>query len=289
MLAGSILWTTWNDLLVSGLVFLGVGMCFYLLRKPFERISDDYDVAIREGMRVVGWDFLFYVLIGVVITFAVRVGGVVVVFCLLIIPATIAVTFSRSLLTQLLITWAAGVSGSFLGLLFADRLDFSVGPSVALLLGCGLALAGTWHRLSVAPAAGITLAAVAAYVAVLLAAPSPAAPVGDLPNDEALVGAESLTDPSAGPAEPYAEASDTQSRCDAVLRAIEGDFPSGLVLALKFLEEDPPLFYRQLVVDRLNEELEQPLDLDVTRPFSNPANQKAVKSLTPSQDRSSTR
>ena len=41
MLAGSILWATWNDVLVSGLVFLGVGICFYLLRKPFERISSE--------------------------------------------------------------------------------------------------------------------------------------------------------------------------------------------------------------------------------------------------------
>jgi len=140
MLAGSILWATWAELGISSVVFLGVGLCFYLLHKPFERISLDYQGAVGAGMNVVGWDFLFYALIGVVITFAVHMGGVVLVFCLLIIPATMAVMLARSVLGRLLIAWAAGMAGSCLGLLLASRLDFSVGPAVALTLGVALAL-----------------------------------------------------------------------------------------------------------------------------------------------------
>lgn len=292
MLAGSILWVTWTDLLTSGLVFTGVGICFYLLRRPLERISSDYDAAMREGKRVVAWDFLFYTLIGVVITFAVRIGGVVVVFCLLIIPATIAVMIARTLLARLLIAWTVGVSGSFLGLLFADRLDFSVGPSVALLLGSSLVVAGVWHRLHVAPASAITLAAAAAYVALLVAAPpSMTGPIGNSPDGTAGVSAGSVADPdpSAGPTTAHAEASDLQVRCDVVLQAVEDDLSSGLPLALAFLEEDPPLFFRQLVVDKLNESLEEPLDFDVTQPFADPANRKAVDDLTRSLDGERTR
>jgi zinc/manganese transport system permease protein len=290
MLAGSILWVTWTDLLTSALVFAGVGACFYLLRRPFERISSDYDAAMREGTRVVAWDFLFYTLIGIVITFAVRIGGVVVVFCLLIIPATIAVMIARTLLTRLLIAWTVGVLGSFLGLLFADRLDFSVGPSVALLLGSVLALAGIWNRFHVALASAITVVTAAVYVALLMAAPaSPTGPVGSPPDDMAGVSAGSVTDPSVGPTSLHAEATDLQARCDVVLQTVEDGLASGLMLALEFLEEDPPLFYRQLVVDKLNESLEEPFDFDVTRPFADPANRKAVDELTRSQDRGRTR
>jgi len=301
MLAGSILWATWKDLLVSGLAFLAVGICFYLLRRPFERISSDYEGAVREGVRVVWWDFLFYTLIGVVITFAVRIGGVVVVFCLLIIPATIAVLFSRRLLVRLLIAWAAGVSGSLLGLLFADRLDFSVGPSVALLLGAGLVVAGVWRRLPAAAAAGITGIAVVAYVALLATAPVPV-DVRDNPCD---IGAEfgvgetvAQPPPAAAPeevesledrmeraggaeglAEFYEQASDPSSRCDIVLRALDLEPPGGAALALRFLEGDPPLFFRQMVVDRLGEGVEEPPGFDVMRPWADPRNQEAAERL----------
>ena len=285
MLAGSILWATRTDLLLSCLVFAGVGICFYLLRRPFERLSSDYDAAMREGMRVVGWDFLFYTLIGVVITFAVRIGGVVVVFCLLIIPATIAVMCSRVLLRRLIIAWTAGVSGSFLGLLFADRLDFSVGPSVALLLGVGLVVVAVWHRIPVAPAAGITLVTVAAYVTLLLAAPMSTEPAADTPEATAGIGAELVSDVAENPAAPDELALDPQTRCDAVLQALDADFASGMTPALEFLEGDPPLFFRQLVTDRLNEGLEAPLPFDVTRPFADPVNREAVEELMRIRDR----
>ena len=41
MLAGSILWATGRDLLSCVFVFSAVGLCFYLFRQPFKKISDD--------------------------------------------------------------------------------------------------------------------------------------------------------------------------------------------------------------------------------------------------------
>ena len=86
-------------------------------------------------MNVVGWDFLFYALCGIVITVAVRLAGVVVVFCFLIIPATISSLFSDKWGVRLLVTWLAGVLGSVAGLMFCRMMDFSAGVSVALFLG----------------------------------------------------------------------------------------------------------------------------------------------------------
>lgn len=142
MLAGSILWTTWRDILVCMPVFAAVGLCFYLLRKPFGRISRDHTKAGKEGMKVAWWDFLFYSLVSVVIALAVRIGGVVLVFAFLIIPATVSALFSSQWRTRVGIAWVVGAVGSVLGLLFADRFDFSVGPSVALALGAILVFAG---------------------------------------------------------------------------------------------------------------------------------------------------
>jgi zinc/manganese transport system permease protein len=288
MLAGSILWATWTDLAVCCVVFAAVGGCFYLLRRPFERISSDYDGALREGMKVVAWDFLFYSLIGVVITFAVRIGGVVVVFCLLIIPATIAVMSSTSLRTRLLVAWAAGICGSLLGLLFADRLDFSVGPSVALLLGVGLALVAIRHRLPAVPAAGIAVATAVVYVALLLVVPAPAESALEPPGAPAGIDATSPAEPATeeatgidvtSPDAPLETAADPQSRCDRVLQVLDSDFSAGVPLAVEFLAEDPPLFFRQSVIDRLNAGRAEPLPFDATQPFADPVNQAALEQL----------
>jgi zinc/manganese transport system permease protein len=140
MLAGSILWTGWKDLLWCALAFAGVGVCLLIFRRPLGRISDGYESARGEGVNVVLWDFLFYALLGVVITLAVRLAGVVVVFALLIIPATASALFSSRWGGRLLAAWTLGAAACTGGLLFAYSLDFSVGPAVALFLGVVLVL-----------------------------------------------------------------------------------------------------------------------------------------------------
>jgi len=57
MLAGNLLWVGRRDLAWAFLVFGLAGLCFRLLRRPFQRISDGYEKAATEGVSVVGWDF----------------------------------------------------------------------------------------------------------------------------------------------------------------------------------------------------------------------------------------
>lgn len=141
MLAGSILWASRRDVLICASVFAVAGLLLFIMRKPFARASSGYAAPATTGTRTAVWDFLFYALISVVITFAARIGGVVLVFAFLIIPATISALFSCRPCVRLVIAWGTGAVGSLLGLIFADRLDFSVGPSVTLLLGIILVLA----------------------------------------------------------------------------------------------------------------------------------------------------
>jgi zinc/manganese transport system permease protein len=301
MLAGSILWASWSDLLVCALVFGAVGACFYVLRHPFQRISSDYDAAVRDGMKVVAWDFLFYALLGIVIALAVRIGGVVVVFAFLIIPATVSALFTARLGRRVLVTWGAGILGALLGLLFAHRLDFSVGPAVALFLGVELALAGLWRRSSSLVAGTAGAAVSVGYVVLLVAAPSPHVVPGGLPEDPVLPGAETaravsspaVADPPAAfPPERIARgttggelavlferAPDTSTRKDVVLRALGVAPRCGVQLALRYLREDPPLFFRQGVVDVLEDLGSEPLHWDVMQPFAAPVNARAAERL----------
>ncbi len=135
MLTGSLLWVNARDIGWAALAFAFAGICLRLFRGPLQKISDDYDIAAQSGLNVIGWDFLFYALCGIVITAAVRLAGVVVVFCFLIIPATISAQFSAKWSARLIIAWSSGLIASIFGLLFCQYGDFSAGVSVALLLG----------------------------------------------------------------------------------------------------------------------------------------------------------
>jgi zinc/manganese transport system permease protein len=138
ILSGSLLWTDWPQVIIASLVFALTGLAFWLIRKPLTEISNTYRNNSRKEAALIFWDFVFYLLLGVVITLSVQIGGVAVVFAYLIIPATIATLFSVRPIVKLAVIWVAGVLASLTGLLFAYYLDFSIGPAIALFLGIEL-------------------------------------------------------------------------------------------------------------------------------------------------------
>jgi zinc/manganese transport system permease protein len=146
ILSGSLLWTSRRDVVIAAVFFSIVGFCFYLVRKPLTVISNNYQHAPDKGIRLIFWDFIFYLFLGVVITLSVQMGGVVVVFAYLIIPATISVIFTSSTGVKFIIILAATGLASVSGLLFAYYLDFSIGPMIALILGAELITAAVLGR-----------------------------------------------------------------------------------------------------------------------------------------------
>ena len=146
MLAGKLLWVTWQHILLCLVFFSAVGFCFYIFRKPLLKISGNYQEAVTQGLKVTQWDFVFYALLGVVITFAVRFTGVVTVFAFLIIPATTSALFSSRWGTRTLIAWATATVASIGGLLSSYYLDFSMGPAIALFLGIVLTISALFSK-----------------------------------------------------------------------------------------------------------------------------------------------
>jgi zinc/manganese transport system permease protein len=135
MLTGSLLWVTARDVKWSMIVFAVAGAGFMIFHRRFRSISDNYQNQKIEGINLIAWDFLFYALCGIVITAAVRLAGVIVVFSFLIIPALISAIIASKWKTRLIITWGTGAIGSVTGLIFCQTFDFSAGVSVGLFLG----------------------------------------------------------------------------------------------------------------------------------------------------------
>jgi len=141
-LAGSLLWVTWPTVIKVLAIYVVVGLFHWLLRQRFLLITVDPEEAYRKGWRLRWWDFLFYLSFGVMITFSVEIGGVLMVFAYLVIPSCVAILLAVGMTARLAIGWSVGVVGSAVGLIASFYLDLPTGPTVVVVLG--LILAAVW-------------------------------------------------------------------------------------------------------------------------------------------------
>jgi len=141
MLIGSILWVQWIDILKTLLVFFFFFFIHYFFWNKFLPLSEDYEKAIKKGMNVRLWDFIFYVTLGIVVMHAVRIGGILIVFSFLIIPSSISALFSSKWFSRILVGWIIGTIVSIIGLYLSWKFDVPSGPAVVLFLGLFLVVA----------------------------------------------------------------------------------------------------------------------------------------------------
>jgi ABC-type Mn2+/Zn2+ transport system permease subunit len=119
-----------------------------VFHRPLNALSASYYQSDSHSWSDIYWDFLFYALVGVIVTVAVRYAGVVVVFAYLIIPATMAVLCTGRTLHQWLLSVVFAVGASIAGLLLAYYQDFSIGPAIAACMGAELVGVAALRRLA---------------------------------------------------------------------------------------------------------------------------------------------
>ena len=140
MLVGNILSVSWGDLLRTAGLFALIGVFHFVLRKRFLLISMNEPEAERQGLSIRLWDFLFYVSFGFVVTAAVPIAGVLLVFSYLIVPAVTAMFFSDRLGVRLAIGWGMGAAVSAIGVYFSYVWDLPTGATIVATLGAALVL-----------------------------------------------------------------------------------------------------------------------------------------------------
>jgi zinc/manganese transport system permease protein len=142
MLVGSLLAVRGPEVAKVAVLYALIGLLHWLCRRPFFLISTDPDAAFGEGWRVRLWDFVFYASFGVVVTSSVRVGGVLLVFSYLIVPALVGVALGGSVAARLLIGWGFGTLVSILGMVASAAFDLPTGATVVCTFGLTLLVFG---------------------------------------------------------------------------------------------------------------------------------------------------
>src|SRR5688572_18487034 len=134
-LVGDLLTVTDTQIWKTATLYAVIAVVHFIFRKQFIALSFDHELAAKGGMKVRLWDFLFYALFGLIVTSFVQVGGVLMVFSYLIVPAACGTYLARSLPAQLVIGWLAATISSVGGLYASFKLDVPTGAAIVCALG----------------------------------------------------------------------------------------------------------------------------------------------------------
>lgn len=134
-LVGSLLWVTWPSIVKLAIAYAALGVFHFALRRRFLTISFHSEQAEASGWNIKLWDFLFYLSFGVVITLAVPIAGVLMVFSFLVVPAVIANLFTADKRRLTIISWSTGALASILGLWLSYTKDLPTGPLIVCMYG----------------------------------------------------------------------------------------------------------------------------------------------------------
>ena len=133
-------------------LYVVIGVVHFIFRRQFLALSFEPEGAVAKGLSVRWWDFWFYALFGAVVTTFVQIGGVLLVFSYLIVPAVGANFLARKLGSLLLLGWLIATVASVLGLYSSYRFDLPTGAAIVCALGASLVLAGIVAKLRGPPA-----------------------------------------------------------------------------------------------------------------------------------------
>jgi zinc/manganese transport system permease protein len=147
LLTGDILNVTRGEIAQRTVVFLVLGSFYAAFHKRFVAISSDPARAFAEGVRVRLWDFLFYAAFALVVVSFVRLGGVLLTFAYLIVPAVCGSILARDWARRLMIGWGVATLASLLGLWLSYRMDLPTGAAIVCMAGLLLAVVGVFRNL----------------------------------------------------------------------------------------------------------------------------------------------
>jgi zinc/manganese transport system permease protein len=138
LMCGHLLWVNWNEVLLYLVIYTVLGSIYFIIHKRLMQVSRTGRAGKTANSSTILWDFIFYALLGLLVTFAVRVAGVLLVFGFLIVPAVIGTLLGKHFHNRLIIGWISGVLISLAGSYFSYTLDFPTGATVVVCLGIAL-------------------------------------------------------------------------------------------------------------------------------------------------------
>ncbi len=135
LLKGEVITISNFDLTLTAAALAVVLLVLGLFYKELLFVSFDRDMAATLRKRVLFWDVLLYLLIGLTVSMAVLSVGPLIAFGFLLIPPLTAHLFADNMRQLMVLASLVGGIAALLGFAIAYQWDLPVGPTVVALLG----------------------------------------------------------------------------------------------------------------------------------------------------------
>lgn len=145
-LVGELLVVPPSEVLKTFGFYLLIGVVHFIFRKQFLALSANKLDPAGRSIRVRWWDFLFYVLFGLVVTSFVHIGGVLLAFSYLVVPAVCAAFLATSMRVRFFIGWGIATLASIVSLYVTAQVDLPIGAATVCVLGVALLLVLIFSR-----------------------------------------------------------------------------------------------------------------------------------------------
>jgi len=121
----------WHWLLLIGCMIL---LAFIIMARAWWSIAFDATTAAASGLPVALLRLLLYGTVGLSVVMCVKLAGIVLTTGLMVLPATCAWLWGRSLISLWLLSMSFAIIGTFIGLLFSYHYDWPSGATIVLTL-----------------------------------------------------------------------------------------------------------------------------------------------------------
>jgi len=98
------------------------------------------EAARAEGLSLRRWDFLFYMVLGTVVTLSVQIAGVLMVFTMLVVPTVMSLRLFETTRVQFTYVMGLGTVAVLLGATASFLLDLPTGAAIVCVFGLLLAV-----------------------------------------------------------------------------------------------------------------------------------------------------
>jgi len=133
ILWGSIFSVTFDDLILLGLLTFFIILLLILFFKEFQALMFSRKLAEASGIYTSIFYFLILFLAGVTVAFSLKLVGGLLVFALIVNPASSALQFIYDLKKILVVSPIIGALTCLLGFLLSLLLDFPIGSSIIIV------------------------------------------------------------------------------------------------------------------------------------------------------------
>jgi len=130
-MSGCMLWVTWPLVWTTVIVYILLSILHYVFREKIIAITEGNGTNKNEHV----WDLMFFTTQGIITVLIVPIAGILLAYAFLMIPAAIALLFTRDWGRSICIGWGIGFVACIIGLMMSYFLRLPYGPSLVMSLG----------------------------------------------------------------------------------------------------------------------------------------------------------